>query len=698
MNQVQAQRSPAGMAGTEPAGIIDQLRILRRRWPVILGMTAIGLGASLGTARLITPVFVARTEVIYEPVSNGGLDGLEQVVAAPEGGTLDSQVQQIASHALAREVVQRLGLDQDPELSVGSLAPAWASGAPVELEALDATVPVEPLEPSARLLDAFLARLQVAREGKSHVIAITWRSTDPAKAAAVANEVALGFVTSRIAEKHAAAERATQRLQQRRDGLRAAMFEAEARLNLARTTSQPILTAALGAGEDQIGTLSRQLVDAKMDAGTRSVRVRRLKEAVSRGETIMVGVDQGRSVVFQNLMARETDSAREEGELLAQYGDRHPLVVDLRSRRGELARKIRAEQRRMLDEMELEAQVAQSRADDLASQIEAIKGSTAGLVRSRQEIAGLEDDLRARRVAFESFDMRFLEITQRLADQAPDARIVSEATPPSAPVFPRQGAFMAVGGSVSFLLAGLFVWLTEARDRSVRTARDLERITSLATIAMVPRLVRKNERLRPHDVPLDQPLGRYGEALRDMLATLTQRFDRPQGRGCSVLITSAVPDEGKTTTAISLARMAAAEGLKVVLIDGDLRHPSVLGRLGLDKGPGLQEILQGKATLEQALRTDPRSGLQILPGSSAGRTALASQSGERLRQVVHSLTRDVDMVVVDAAPALAVAELRDVRAPLAGCVLTAVDLKKQPLYGLDDRSFAYVRHARYYAS
>ena len=111
-------------------------------------------------------------------------------------------------------------------------------------------------------------------------------------------------------------------------------------------------------------------------------------------------------------------------------------------------------------------------------------------------------EARSRRQAHDAFELKAQEISQRLAGQAPDARIVSEAVPPGAPAFPKPGTFMSVGGSVGLLLAGLFVWFTEARDRSVRTASALEGGTGLVTGAMVPQRVRKAERLRPHDVAL----------------------------------------------------------------------------------------------------------------------------------------------------------------------------------------------------
>lgn len=726
MTQERTQR-----AGEGP-GIVDQLRVVRRRGLLIAGIVTVGLIASGLAVRLIQPVYVARAEIIYEPVFLGGPDGLDQIVAAPEGGTLDSQIRQIASRAMAREVIQRLDLGAELETGTGELGQgvAWlmARLGRDRRAATDVPIRAGGDGPAPHLLDRFLERLQSSREGKSHVVGIAWRARDPVRAAQVANEVAEAFITAQIAHKLEAAERAIGRLHQRRLHLREAMLLADTRLAEARAALQPSMAAAALGGDDQMISLTRQLMDARLDMQTRQVRSELLKQAAQRGEAGLLGAEQGHSPVFQNLLALDAQAAREEGQLLAQYGGRHPQVIDLRNRRKELARRIAGEQEQMLQKLDMEAEMARVRADGLAAQLEAIKGDALGLARHRQELAGLEQEARARRQAFDAFDQKVQEITQRLAEQAPDARIVSEAVPPDAPAYPRVGAFLAVGGSVSFTLAGLLVWVLEMRDRTVRTAKELERVTGLATVAMVPRLVRKEERRHPHDVALDHPLGRFGESLRDMLAAVIEPFERSEGRGRSVLITSAVPDEGKTTTAISLARLAAAEGLKVVLIDGDLRHPSVLSRLGLPQGAGLQEILAGKVTLEQALRTDQRSGLQILPGSAMARGALASQSGERLRQVFQSLTRDVDLVVVDAAPALAVAdtrllarsvdrvlllarwgqtsdrlirraamELREVDAPLAGAVLTAVDLKRQPLYGLDDRTFAYVRHARYYA-
>ncbi|HWL70069.1 MAG TPA: GumC family protein, partial [Geminicoccus sp.] len=436
--------------GAEPR-IADQVRVLRRHWPVLVGMTALGVAAAGLAATLIEPVYVARAEVIYEPVTFGGPDGLDQIVAPPESGTLDSQIRQIASRAMAREVIQRLDLGSELEERLGPLARpvAWLAGlvpeGPVE-------VPIDALpgEPSPRLLDRFLDRLKGSREGKSHVVAITWEANDPRRAAEVANEVAEAFVTARIAQKLEAAGRVEERLAERRRQLRDALSSAEARLEQARAAARPTLVAALGSGEDQLNALSRELVEARIEAETREVRSARLKDAARRGQGLL-GAEESQPSPYQALLALDAAAAREEAELLAQYGERHPRVVDLRSRRKELARKLASAEGQMLQKLDMEAEMARVRADGLARQLEAIKGDAAGMASSRQELAALEEEARARRQAHDAFELKAQEISQRLAGQAPDARIVSEAVPPATPAYPKPGTFMSVGGSVGLL-------------------------------------------------------------------------------------------------------------------------------------------------------------------------------------------------------------------------------------------------------
>jgi Mrp family chromosome partitioning ATPase len=260
------------------------------------------------------------------------------------------------------------------------------------------------------------------------------------------------------------------------------------------------------------------------------------------------------------------------------------------------------------------------------------------------------------------------------ADQAApaaDARVISEAVPPTSPSFPKPRLLASLGGTVGLALALFLVYLLESSDRGFAGPDEVQEGLALPTLALVPELPASSSGPAPQDYPLEKPRSRYAEALRDILAAL-QLDPHAGGPGQVVLLTSVLPDEGKSTLALSLGRLGVAEGLRVLVIDADLRRPSIHALAGLRPGPGLIELLRGEVPPEEVIHTDPRSsGLHIL--ASSGRLSQPTRflTPDRLGRVFQVVRTRFDLVIVDAAPLAAVADPR-LLAPLADKTLLLI--------------------------
>ncbi len=701
-------------AARQGLSLLDLWLVLRRRLGLVLGILLVGCGTTMAVTALAPRVYVARAVLLIEPDRGrpGEAAGLGQ--AALDSAVVDSQVQILASRSLAREIVVNLGLADDPELRAPLPTPGrllallWervAGAAAAGAEGEPRSEPVD--DPTAPLVDAFLERLTVKREGRTFAIAVSFAATDPEKAARIANAVAEHHLLAQLAQK-------VERAHTDRAWLAERLEVAKAR-HEADLVALAELRAAGGPGGrardgERLVQLERELVAASLERAAKEARIARLREQIRRGEPVAPVEELGSSVLLQNLHALKAQSLRREAELKAEYGDRHPRLVDVRRELAELQARIEAEQAALLREQEGLVQIARAKEQALERELARVKARAAEQERRDQELEAAERRAEISRRLYESYLAQLERSAQGEAAQRPDARIISEATPPSSPAFPRPRLAFSVSLTVSSIVAVVAVYLAELAETGFRTARELRDELGLPALALLPALPRRSGGGGPEAHILERPHGRFAEAVRGVLASLLAGPGPPGGR--VVLVTSALPGEGKTTLATCLGRLAAAEGLRTLLIDADLRRPRTGELFGPEPRPGLAELLQGTCTLDQVLRVDARTGLVVLPGSRRADRPTRLLGPDGLGRLLAACRQRFDLVLIDSAPLLAVADARliaplvdralwvvrwgttarslatralagarELDGKLVGAVLNHVDPRKEALYG-----------------
>jgi succinoglycan biosynthesis transport protein ExoP len=275
-------------------------------------------------------------------------------------------------------------------------------------------------------------------------------------------------------------------------------------------------------------------------------------------------------------------------------------------------------------------------------------------------------------------------------------------------------------------------FLLEYLDNGMTTARDVEETLSLPHLASIPLVgVEKGpdgKPLKPHDYLVQKPLSVFSEALRSLRSALQlSNVDNPPK---IILFTSALPSEGKTTTSVSFARAAAVSGLRVVLVDCDLRHPSVHKAFGIPTPQsGLVELLAERLDPEEVMIQDDKTDLKILPVATGSANPPDVLASSQMKLLLERLRRDFDLVVIDSAPILpvsdsrvlsrmadqtvfvvrwsetpkeaaqaAIRELRLYDGGIAGVALVAVDTAAQTKYGYGDAGYYYGKYSRYYVN
>ena len=719
---------PSGRHADDEVSFRDLLVMVYRRRVLVLFCMLLGGLAGVGLLAAIQPVYVARAYLLIEPEKRGQS---ETTVASAsdtlDSAAVDSQVQILTSRSLAREVIDRLGTHPDPQVTptagpLGLLARLLPSSAAALPEQIAAPV----VDPVGR----FLANLTVKREGKSHVIAIAYRSTDPNEAAAIANAIAERYMLAQRTRKQEAVRRQSGWLDDRLSVLKGQLDEAERALAAFRGTTEPN-GMVIGARAEELAGLSSQLVTASIDRLAKEAALGRLRRLVESGESADALAQFHSSPLLANLSALKAETLRREAELTAQYGERHPKILDVRAEKVKLEKRLQQERRAVVRQFESEVEQARLKEETLTAKLAELKGEAVRRDRSDQRVKELEHEVGVRRDLYETHVARAAAEARPAETVGPDARLISEAVAPSEPSFPDPRLILSLSVTGGLLLGFAALYLAEAGEAGFGSPREVEVALGLPTLAMVPRLDGGRKAVPPLDYVVDRPRSRYAEALRTLLAGLLRHQGETEGaagRPRVVLVTSSVPREGKSTLVASLARIAAGEGLRVIVIDADLRRPTLHELLGFKPGPGLVEVLRREVTLADAVVKDPRAPMRLLPGSRRLTQPTRILGPDGLGTLLTALKRSFDLVLVDSAPLAAVADpkllgglvdtvlfavrYRDTRrevcatclkgleesgATVAGVVLTQVDLRDQARRYTRDVGAAGSRLGDYYA-
>ena len=336
---------------------------------------------------------------------------------------------------------------------------------------------------------------------------------------------------------------------------------------------------------------------------------------------------------------------RQEAELRGLYGERHPRMQELLVEKANIQGKLGVEIGRIASVLQNDVSVAGTRVAALEAQLGGMRDRSTENRGAEVRLRELQRQADTSRSLYEAFLTRSKEMREQQEVTEPDARVVALATPPNGPSTPGAKLFAAGGLVASGLVASLLALLLDRLDRGLRSAREVEASLGLGTLALVPKLDRLKRNQRPYQYLIDKPLSAYTEAIRGIyMALKLTNVDRAPK---VILITSALPEEGKTTIAVSLAAFAARSHKRTLLIDLDMRHPSVHSELGWSVSHGLVEYLSGERPLSDVIQHDLETGLHFVPVGEQVTNPTDLLESERLRALVETARERYDYVIID---------------------------------------------------
>ncbi|HZT88963.1 MAG TPA: polysaccharide biosynthesis tyrosine autokinase [Stellaceae bacterium] len=635
----------------------DALSFAWRHWKLMISVA--GLAVFLGAVYLLqqTPIYVATAQVLLDrqPEKTPGLDGIANAISL-DSAMLENQIAIIQSAAFLRRVAERAHLTAETISPRGR--PQTSLFSPLvrllQRQAEDAPGSKPMPTDEMRTVAALKAALRVSRASRDgYVLDISIASTSPGRAAELANAIADTYLVDKLDTRYEAARRASAWLSDRLVGLRKQVQESEEAVVSFRAAHGLVQSGGVTLDEQQLAKLNAALIDAKADLAQKKAQVQQLAALQARGGNLgdLPAISEGGSL--GNLRQQAAELSAKEADLLTRYSTAHPLVVNVRAQLGDVKRSIAAEVQRLAASVRNQYELALARVGSLETSLRRASGQSSLDDATAIQLRDLERTAAVNKALFEDF-LKDAKIAGEQATFEPqDVRIITPAAPPTVAAYPRRGRFMTLSLFLG-LLAG--IGAAAAKDKlqsGFMTPKQVEDVLGLPVLASLYRLAQADLKLegRPvaiYRIPAVKPLSRHAEAIRTLRSGVHMSdVDRPP---VVVQVTSAVPGEGKTTIALSLAASAAAAKLRTLLVDADLRHPTVSQVCFPAGAVGLVDVLLGDVAAAEAVAFWEEAGHWVLGAGNHAQSPPDLLGSERMRALVAEFREDYDLVILDTPP------------------------------------------------
>ncbi len=670
-------RLPVG--GAAPAGTFNPLLLsfggfslswvgmmILRRWSMMAAVLGLSLTVALGWLAYVTPLYTASAQILLDTRKHRLLPGAEFVSeVGADANAIATEVSLIRSFAVAARVVERHNLDNVPEFvrtDPAGLISRWRALAASFLSD-DQPTPVSGVDTkpfAQKLIDGSLAAgklnavravqwgTAVKRVATTYFLEISFTHPNPEMAAKIANALVEGYLSEALEAKYQSAQRSTAWLGERVMQLGQQVQNAERAVADHRLVHGLLGTKTASIGEQQAGEINSHLVGARAQVVEKQAKYEQARSILDNGR-IESMAEVMASPVILNLRGAEAGVAREEADLLTRYGPEHPSIIKIRAQRSDLRRQIAAELSRVVGSLKTDYEMAMARETTLGQNLGEMRSDSQPLIRLRE----LEREANASRALYEALLARTKESEQLSGAPPVEVRVIAPALQPPAPTFPsRQGVLaLALFGGLGLGVA--LSLMLDHIENGFLAVEQTERVLQLPVLAMVQHIGEKDRQIEGGLVTIPEvawrkPLSHFGESIRSIrVATEMSDLDNPPKL---VLVTSALPSEGKSTIVQCMA-YSAASSKRVLLIDCDLRHPSTTRAFKLDGARGLTDVLAGVADPHEVVKTGPVANLSILSAGSSADISPDILGTDKFANLLQTFSKEYDLVLIDAPPA-----------------------------------------------
>ncbi|VVS98484.1 Exopolysaccharide biosynthesis protein [Sphingomonas sp. EC-HK361] len=642
----------AGAAPAEGLPIIRQYLRIAMRWRyVILGITAACVLLGLVVTLLMTPKYMAVTTVEISRESDKVTDfqGVQRDAGVADQEFYQTQYGLLKSRSLSERVALQMRLVDDPKFyemfRVKSKLDAF--------QLVDGRYPAAGRATRQRIAgETLLKNVDVSPTRLSRLVDIGFTSPDPDFSAKVANAWADNFIQTNLERKIQATSYGRDLLQKQLAQLKDKLNESQRQLvgyasaekiiNLPSQSSDGKTTAERSIVADDLASLNTALSQATADRIQAQARFEQSGRAGASTEAL-------RNQAINALRQKRAELAADYQRMMVQFEPGYPAAKAIQGQIDQLDRSIAREEGRVSGSLAADFREAQERESALKAKVEQLKTGYLDLRRRSIQYNIYQQEVDTNRALYDGLLQRFKEIGVAGGVGVNNISVVDPADVPQRPSSPRMLVNLALSLLAGLGLGALIAIALEQIDEAIADPGEVERRLGLPLLGSVPKL--------EHGTPTEALLDRKSEMFDAYLAVQTNLgFTTEHGVPRSFAVTSTRPAEGKSTTALALATTLARAHRKVILVDGDMRSPSIHHLGGVDHDHGLSNFLSGQddiATLTFQMRD---LGFTAMSAGPIPPNAAELLTGNRLALLIERLGEQYDHVVIDSPPVMGLAD------------------------------------------
>lgn len=631
------------------------LGLLRRQLRLIIVSFVVVVMVAALVVFSLTPKYTASALILVDPAQKNLLDpNSANTSGVSESSRVESEAEIIRSDSTLLEVINDQKLVSDPEFGVSLGLRAWLTGI---LRISDVKLPT-----GKEALHQVLANLQkavhVERRGLTYLIDISVDSDSPDRAATLANAIANAYIHDQVQAKIAATIASRDILQRRLDQAKLALSESETSLddfvfqNVDRIVSE--------TGETKLSDLRKEL----------TLTDQKRLEASHLADLVAKGIDQRDWQTLQQSLESDAAKAleRQRADLISSLAGLDPTAqraVDLKAELAKIEDELTKTARIELSGLKKDVATAESGIANLKGEIRTAALNSDLPADLLTNIYGLQQNAAVSRNQYQLLLSRLRDVEAQAELQLPDSRVVSPAIPPNRPSFPKTTLMLGASGLIGLMLGIVLAYLRENYIGGFVSDRQVESVLHIPVSASVPRLKLSGSGGQgprsPAETIVAEPISVFSESVRRLRAGIDQSMDRlaaakstAAAGGTVIMVTSAVPGEGKSSLSLSLGRTYALAGRSTIVIDCDLRKPSVHRHLDLEPSAGLFDYLASKGEgvrIDDILIQDPLTPLAIITGMRRANAATDQLVvGAAFDKLLDAATKSFEIVILDAPP------------------------------------------------
>lgn len=661
--------------------------VVRRQYALVIFTTAVALVLGAIYLAVTPPTYTAHARLL---LGNSNVPFVQQLSLGAERSVdhtlIDTELQILRSRNIIASAIRESKLADNSELKRS--APSffkrirlWFGGTSSD----DTEGP--PLED---MIEAFQKSLSATRIDTSNVIDVGFSWSSAAKAAEITNAIANAYIADQLNARFESNKTAMLWLQQRLRALGEQAESAERAVNAYKSKNN-IVTSTEGRpiDEQQIAELNSRLTAAQAQTTEATVRLNRYESALkhnpetveSIGKMDAAGSDLLASPIITTLRQQYLDTQRRENDYSVKFGKDHQAVINLRNRMRDIRKSIQEEVRRLAETTRNDQATAKQRQEEIEKQLAAAVAFSRSTSAAGVTLHELQAKAKESRNLYDTFLQRYMGSTQQQSFPISEARLIYAASPPPTKSKPKTLVVFALSlfGGIGFG-SGLG-FLRDLMDRVFRTPTQLEESLGLPCFAVVPQLHAAqspdcepsstaqrysyeqgyrslSKTSSPYWAVANTPLSRFAESMRSIKLGID--LSRSHSSNRVIGVTSTQPGEGKSTIAACLAQLIGQSGQSVILVDCDLRNPSLSKVLAPYATIGLIDVLSGTQPIERAVWTDAETNLVFIPAVKNRALLHSSEmlSADPMHLLVEKLCSIYDYVIIDLPPLAPIVDAR----------------------------------------